>query len=516
VSPRSEVGAKAEGGAFRAVALAFLLVTAATQMPYAVAILRPPPGYRFIGSFYYPDDVHNYMSYAQQAEDGALLFRNKLVDAAHAPALLNPEWLGVGLVSRALGGGRLFVAWRVLALVSALAFFVAAWLALRTAGLPAPHALPALLLVSTGGGLGGILHTFFGRELRLCYDLYAGLFPALELLANPHFVTGTVLLLLALVAFARGRKAAYVALGSVLGLVRPYDLVLLVGITGVGTLAVTPWRRWLAELLPLLGFAPVVGYLYWLFYANPAFAFYTRAPYAFPTPAELGWALGPAALLAALAYPGAAAARDDPARRMRAQLLAWAAAALLVALLRPVHFSLQFMVGVGFPLLALAALGLARFRPAATLAAAALCCTTLVAGVRMVSRPQPFWFTPVERAEVVDRLRATCRPGDRVFAPQDIGLFAFGTTRCRAFVSHGIAPLHGQRMAQLAAFVTSRPEARQALLDDAGITLLVLPGAGGVQPAIWLPEGTSFRRLATVGHGPSAWTLYRREGGPSR
>jgi hypothetical protein len=297
----------------------------------------------------------------------------------------------------------------------------------------------------------------------------------------------------------------------VLGLVRPYDLVLLVGITGLATLVVTPWRRWLAELLPLLGFAPVVGYLYWLFYANPAFAFYTRAPYAFPTPAELAWALGPAALLAALAYPGAAAARDEPTRRMRAQLLAWAGAALLVALLRPVHFSLQFMVGVGFPLLALAALGLARFRPVVTLAVAALFCTTLVAGVRMVSQPQPFWFTPSDRAEVVDLLRATCRFGDRVFAPQDIGLFAFGTTRCHAFVSHGIAPRHEQRMAELASFAASRPEARQRLLDNAGVTLLVLPGAGGVEPAMWLPEDTPFRRLTTVGDGPSAWTIYRRE-----
>jgi hypothetical protein len=495
----------------RPVVLAFLLVAALTQLPHAAATLRPPPGQAYIGTFYYPDDVYNYMSYAQQAEDGALLFVNKVVEEKHRPALLNLEWLGVGLVSRALGGGQLFLAWRLLALAAAAAFLIAADLALRTAGLPATHRLPALLLVSTGAGFGGLLFSFAGRDLRRCYDLYAGLFPALELVANPHFVTGTALLLAALVCFARARATAGVLLGSVLAVVRPYDLVLLVGIVTLGSLLAAPWRQALRPLLPLFGLLPAVLYLYWLFYRNPAFAFYAQTEYGFPALGDLAWALGPAALLGASAFFGKAAAADSPyERRMRAHFVAWAGAALVVVLLRPVGFSLQFLVGVGFPLLALGALGLSHLRPALTLAAALALSSTLLVAVRFVSSPAPYWFTPRERMLLVDRLRAECRAGDRVFAPQDIGLFAFGTTRCRAFVSHAIAPTHAQRMAELEGFGAATPEARAALLDAAGITLLVLPDDAGPAPLAWLAEPSPFRRVATVGQGPTGWSLYRR------
>jgi hypothetical protein len=497
--------------ALRPVLLAFTLVAALTQLPYAVAGLRPPPGLAFIGTFYYPDDVYNYMSYAQQGEDGALVFRNKVVAAPHPPALVNLEWLGVGWLSAALGGGRLFVAWRILALVAGFGFVLAADRALAAAGLPASHRLPALVLVSTGAGLGGILF-LAGRELNRCYDLYAGLFPALELLANPHFVTGTALLVFALVAFARSRTIAGVLLGSALALVRPYDLVLLVGIVSLSTLFVARGWAALRPLLPLLGFLPAVLYLYWLFYENPAFAFYAQTPYAFPGLADLAWALGPAALLAVLASLGRReAAAGGPERRMRAQLVAWIACALAVVLLRPVGFSLQFLVGVGFPLLALGAIGLARFRPAVTLVTALAFATTLLIAVRFLLGPGPYWFMPRERMLVVERLREHCRSGDRVFAPEDIGLFAFGTTRCQAFVSHAIAPGYPERRAKLEAFGSMSSEARAALLEDASITLLVLPGDEGPRPLSWLPHGTAFRRVATAGAGPAGFSLYRRE-----
>jgi hypothetical protein len=458
--------------------------------------------------------VYNYMSYAQQAEDGALVFRNKLVETDHRPALVNLEWLGVGWLSALLGGGKLFVAWRGLAAASALAFLVGAHLALARAGLPAAHRLPALLLVSTGGGLGGVLFAT-GRPLQRCYDLYAGLFPALELLNNPHFLTGTALLVLALVAFAHSRALVGLLLGTALALVRPYDFVLLVASVSLGAALVAPWRRLPALVLPLLGFVPVVAYLYWLFYANPAFSFYAQAVYVSPGTLDLAWALAPAALLAGLALPGLVrdlAGAPAPEHRMRAQLVVWAGAALGVGLARPVGFSLQFLVGVGFPLLALGALGLARQRPRVTWLVSLAFASTLAVALGFVLGPRPLWFTPREHALVVDALRAECRPGDVVFAPEDIGLYAFGTTRCRAFVSHAIAPEYARRRAELEAFAQASRESRAALLDAASVTLLLLPHDAGPVPLAWLPEGTRFRRVAGLGPSAAGWTLYRRFG----
>jgi hypothetical protein len=155
-------------------------------------------------------------------------------------------------------------------------------------------------------------------------------------------------------------------------------------------------------------------------------------------------------------------------------------------------------------------LGLARFRPWVTLLCALLLSSTLLVAVRFVSGPGPFWFTPRERMLVVDLLREQCRPGDLVFAPEDIGLFAFGTTRCQAFVSHAIAPTYARRRAQLDGFASSSREARAGLLDEARVTLLVLPDDDGPVPLTWLPEATAFRRVATVGRGRTGWSVYRR------
>jgi hypothetical protein len=167
-------------------------------------------------------------------------------------------------------------------------------------------------------------------------------------------------------------------------------------------------------------------------------------------------------------------------------------------------------VGIGFPLLALGALGLARHRPWVTLVTAILFSSTLLVAVRFVLGPGPYWFTPRGRALMVEALRAECRSGDRVFGPQDISLFAFGTTRCQAFLSHAISPEYLRRRVQLEAFARLAPEARAALLDSTRMTLLVLPGDPGPLPRPWLPESSAWKRVATVGSGPDAWSVYRR------
>lgn len=500
--------------AVRPVAVAFLLVLALTVTPYVVATLGPPPGMAFIGTFYYGDDFYNYLSYAQQAEDGTFLFQNKVLLEEHPPALLNLEWWLVGGLSALLGGGRLLLSYRLFAVIAALGFLLVADRWLRRLGLGEAHRLPSLVLLATGGGLGGLLFTFTSRGLKDCLDVYAGLFPFLGLLTNPHFTAGTALLLLCLLLFdtagtTRARLAATLA-ATALALVRPYDLVVLVLVRTASVLILEPPRRWVATLLPLGGLLPVVLYLYWLFYRNRAFSFYAEAPYPFPPLSDFVWALAPATVLALFAF--IRSAPNPEAARARVHLAAWTGFGLLVVLLRPVHFSLQLLVGIGLPLLALGAFGLGPRAPRVTFLVALAFSTSQLAMLRFVARPNPLWFVPRGDVEFVRALRPTCRPGDVLFAPPSIGILAYGLTSCRAFLSHEIDPGYREKFEELRRFSSLGQRERTVLLDSYRITHLLLPGDAGPRPTAWLGADTVFRRTAVVAGGP-VWSLYLREPG---
>jgi hypothetical protein len=498
------------------VLLAGALFSAVAVAPYLRATLDPPPGTAFLGFFYYIDDHYNYLAHAEQAERGALVFTNKATLAEHRPALVNLEWWLVGRISKALGG-RPRAAYRVFGIVAAFLFFLAVDRWLVRGGLPGSHRLAALALVGAGGGLGGALYALAERPIDRCLDLYAGLFPFLGLLANPHFTLGTALLLLGLLHFETahgpGRVVGAGLLATALALVRPYDFVLLGTIRAASVLVLDPWRRWWAKLLPLATLLPAAAYLYWLFYRNPAFATYPGTVYPFPAALDLAWALGPAALAALVLRE-----RPPPeARRFHVPLVAWLGAGLAVAAARPVPFSLQFLVGVGAPLLMLVAHGLARWRAGVTLAVAGLSATSAATVLYFMLGPNPRWYVPAARIQAAESLRGRCGPRDLFLAPAEIGQLAQAVAPCRAFVSHPFAPGHAERAREMEAFYLGRsPEQRAAFLDAQGITHLLLPGDAGEAPVGWLGPDTPFRRLALVGQGPSALAVYGRSPAAAR
>jgi hypothetical protein len=489
--------------------ITFVLCAVSTA-PYLRAGLGPPAGRSFAGTFHWIDDFCNYVSYAQQAESGRLVFEDKLSTAPQRPALVNLEWWLVGRIS-ALLGRRPFVAFRVLGALATLALVAAVFQWLRGLGVPASHRTAAAVLVCTAGGLGGALFELTDRPVQRCPDLAIGFHPFLSILAQPHWTAGTALLLWALWCTWRartpGQHAAAVALGTLLGLVRPYDLVLLVAARGLAVLAGVRAARWPARLLPLAGLLPVVAYLGWLF--RSGFGAFSSSAYggiALP-PLDLVWALGPPALCLLAGLPLRTAAR----RAAALHLAAWIAVAALFVLLRPLSFSLQFGVGMGAPLLLLAARALARFRPAVTMLAALLLGSSALVAYRIVWRPEPAWFPLAERRAAAVALREPCRAGGLVLAPADIGLFTIALTSCRAYLSHPASPGFALRQRETSAFYgQADPAARSAWLERRCITHLVLPGDAGEDAAAWVGAGAGFRRSGVVRGGFGALSLYER------
>jgi hypothetical protein len=493
------------GKGARPAVLVFLLLAAVSVSLATRAWLLAPKGTVFVGTFYYVDDFYNYLSYVEQAERGALVFRNKLADPAGAPSLVNLEWLAVGWLSALLGGSPL-VAYRVFGLgaLAALVLGVDRWLA--RCGLEASRRLAGLLLVFTGGGLGGALLALGRLPGERALDVRLGAFPFVEAIANPHFLAGTALLLSALGAFAAGRAWLGAGLGTVLGLVRPYDAGLLAGVEGLAVVLTSPAREWPRRLLPVASLGLVLGYNGWLLLGSPD-ARRIVAPYgaSASSPGDLALALGPAALLAltALRLHGV----DGSGHRLRLAL--WASLAVAIVLLRPVSFSLQFVVGVGVPLLSLAAVGLARFGPRALEAVVPLMASTAAVATWLCTLSSPSWHVPADRWRVAPALRSACQPGDVVLSPPDIGLYVGGLTPCWPWVSHAAAPAYAERAEAVRRFYGATPADRAALLERAGAAHVVLPAP---PPEGWLPEGTLFRPGPATGGGSVVWS---RVGAPA-
>jgi hypothetical protein len=497
-----------------------LVLAAVGAAPYVRAALAPLPGRAFTGYFWFTDDAYNYLSFVQQAEDGALAFRNKLVLEPHEPALVNPEWWAVGVLSRSMGR-RPIAAYRVFAVAAILGLVAGIHAWLRDAGLPARHAAAALLLVCLGGGMGATC-VLLGSPLGPCVDVASGLYPFMEILANPHFATGTALLLWSLRAFRMahdggGARAALAAagLGSVLAVTRPYDAVLLVAIRTAVVLATDPPARWARHAGAMALLAPAVAYDAWVFLRVPAFASYTAIEYVFPPPSAFAWALAPPALVGLSAWAagrargvavGAVAGR--PERVTALHYAVWLGLGVLVIGLDPVNFSFQFLVGLGVPLLSLAALALSAFPPRATLAAAALLSTAAAAALRVTLLDSPAWNVSEERMAVARALRGHCRPGEILLAPPDIGLYAGGFSACTPYVSHAAAAGHAERAEAVRAFYQGRdPAAGAALLERACAAHLVLPASAALADHA---GGAPFRPVQAVGMPPRAIAIYSR------
>jgi hypothetical protein len=359
--------------------------------------------------------------------------------------------------------------------------------------------------------VGGLLFELTARPAARCADLSPGIFPFLSALANPHWLVGTWLLLESGAAVSRAASRADILRGlllaMVLGLSRPYDMVLLVLVQVAAVLIRRPAGEWARSLLPLTGLLPVVAYLYWVFFAIARFRGFSGVYY-HPPPLDLLLALGPALALAiwAVRSGGGSAAPE-----MRLRLWLWTALGVLVTASGAVRFSLQFGVGAGLPLLMLGAWGLPRLGRRGGPVLVAAFATTAVVALRIVMAADPHWFVAAERRQAVLALREQCRAGDVVMGPEDLGLQMLSLTACRPFLAHPVSPDYESRKAAVTAFYTSLPASeRRRLLEIARVRHVLLPGRLPPEPTPWLGAGSGFERTASVGEGEAAIGIYSR------
>ena len=499
----------------RAVLLLWLLLMAWTSALYLRAALQPPPGRVFAGTFHWIDDVYNYVSYVQQAEDGAFLFRNKLLDRrAHASRAREPRVVGRGpRVSRSSGAAL--------------------------PGLPAPRARGGTLALRRRGG------ALAARAGSARHPPPAGPAPRLPR-GRPRRSP--------LRADRPARRAAAsiwpwpASPSSRSSRTRTSWPAPRSSCGRCGASRPCPGREASCSARPRDG-------------PGPGAALRPRSPIGADRPRPAGVAAAPPA--GGPARGGSPTTRGCCLEHDRSRLLGptppspspparspagdlgpgrparpdgagaartaegagppppgalGGARALVVAAAARSPFSLQFVVGVGVPLLVLGAAGLARFAPPLDRPRRALPVDERGGGD--ADRRSRTTRTGSCRARGWRRrlaLRGLCLPGDRVLAPPDIGLYVDGLTACHAFVAHPAAPDYDERLAEARAFYARgfprgssrarRPAARHAPRPA---------GRCGSAPAGWLGGGHAVPAVAQVGPGLRAHHDLRAAGARRR
>ncbi|HEY7409323.1 MAG TPA: hypothetical protein VII13_01195 [Vicinamibacteria bacterium] len=470
----------------RILLLAWLAAGALAVGPEWLAERKPPPGRAFPGAFFFQDDYHQHLSFAEQATRGHLVFYNKFDLRPHEPFLVNLTWGAGGLLGR-LTGGDAEDGMRLAHLLGLGGLVLGGALVLRLGGVREGGLGWGLLLLLAGGGLGWLRRLLEGPD-AWTPDLGTSLFPMMQAASGPHGVVGTALILVAFARFVEwrargGRRWPWLVAAGLLGVTRPFELVLFLFVVlllmahdlarGKGRAALAPgWEcLW---LLPMLLYDVVV------FRFHPAFGAYGGGQNTVikPPVAELFWAVLPALALAGMGL--ARRPRSGAGREMVAVLLAAAAAVILLLAMPWFPFALQFVSTLGPVLLLLAGiLTAARWRPVAALALAP---TSFLILVRLF-HPSEEWFTSADNMAAARALAGTCRPHDVVLAPEEPSLIFSGLTPCSVVHGHRVlTPDPWRRAAEVRAFY--RPEThpywRAGYLHHLRARFVVLPPRGRV------------------------------------
>jgi hypothetical protein len=456
---------------------------------YARLAAHPPAGRAFPPALWFQDDVYQHLSFAEQASRGHLLLGNKFDPRKHVALLVNPTWAAMGLAGRAVG--NLVVGMHLVALLSVVALGAGVGRWLHRAGLRGRALTWAILLFFTGGGLGWLQLLISGQDGPSSPDLSMAVFPSFHVLnASAHACAALAMLVWSLQLLldwrsGQGRAWTWIAVAALLGLSRPFDLVLfaLVALSLAGRDALRGEGREAMRLAGTLAWlGPVVLYDGLVYFLHPSFSLWTGPQNFVPGPSwsGLAWGLGPAVLAASWPRRGTAPEPEDAfAASSRWVFAVWAGLAVISLVPGPLAFASQFANAAGAALLLSAA---ARLPPKALpWAVVALLPSTLVNGARLAWPPES-WFPPRDYAEAVRALAQRCEPGEFVYGPSDPSLMIAAGTPCGAIFGHRVlTPDFSQRAAESEIFYNPHTTAawRREYLARMGARFVLIPRRSG-------------------------------------
>ncbi|MCC7359239.1 MAG: hypothetical protein IT317_07175 [Anaerolineales bacterium] len=466
-----------------------LAVMTFTLVPYLAAWSAARDGWQFGGFLLAVEDGNAYLARMGRGARGQLLETLSFSTEPQRGTLLLPALHLLGWLAGPDPRTEL-IAYHTTRVLSGIGLLAASYTFLAAFVISVTWRRVALVLVALGGGLGWLIVVLVpgGAWLgSLPPDLILPeAFSFLVLFNFIHLALARALLLLALLAYLRGRGRLAGGLLLLAGLNQPLAIALAGALMGLhATLGWLlrrrfsdwPWPRDLrTAMVAGLIAGPFLLYVTISLRLDPLLRQW-MAQNILSSPPPIHYLLAYAVLLLP-AWSGLRALWGT-APRLAVLAAAWIVLALLLAYL-PVPPQRRFLEGVQLPLAALAALGLSQLarpwrRPAAGLVLALSLPTTLLVWLGALGAArlvQPPIFRPPDELAAFAWLRANAHLGDAGLAAYATGNALPAYTPLSAYVGHGPETvfLADKLLRVFVFYAAATPDSdRRALLNEAGI-----------------------------------------------
>lgn len=360
-SPKSKILTALFAGA-----AAFIL----SAVPYFLAESKTPPGRKFCGQVAYTEDQKMYFSFIRQAYDGKWAFNNRLTNRKNGDVFVNLQFLLVGRLMNIfhLSENAVYQLWRFL---GALCLFGGFAFLASLFEFSNRRWFLALCIFGFGGGFGifpaaaGAAHLLSKPLVRtLSPDLWSGLHPFQQILANPHFSLPHGIMLIGFAVFLLAenrRKVPYYYLSGLIfflnGFFRPYDLITVAVIFPCYACIASIGNRFdltrIGErMVPALMILPALGYHIWLFKFNPAFKYWSLQGHNIASLPAPWWHFAGFGLAGFLAIIRILKIKKQPLSKNEHFLIAWFGVIFFLEYIGLCIPSLGFSPQVGVPIIA--------------------------------------------------------------------------------------------------------------------------------------------------------------------
>ncbi len=514
-----------------------LVLGGLSLLPYLLAYAWTPPGKHFAGFFFIADDATTYLAKMHQGADGGWLWTDPYTSEAHGGVFLFGFYLLLGHLA-ALLHLPLVAAYHLARVAGGVALVLAVDRLAQRLLAPELRRL-AVVFTMLAAGLGFVAQalgnpSLLGMRLE-ALDLHL---PELSgwysLLAIPHFVWATTLIVLALTGLLDLQERPSVrttvitgVLLTALAAIHPQMIPVLAIMWAAYRLVLWRWgarpsaRSLLADAAVFAIPVPLLLYNAWLLYTDPTIALWAKqwkhqAPNILSLLISLGLPLAAAAYATALTWR-----RRDP---KLALFMVWPP--LVIALLylpNVANIQRRLLDALYVPLGFLAAVGLRALpvrwpRRAARLERilVPLFCLSsavvLAIALRFASGVYPEIYLSQDQAQTLGWLSTHHTAGDRVLSSPGDGLFIPAWSGVPVYVGHYSETLDyfGKiRTADAILQATTPPARLQSFLHDNGITLLYW-GPDERRGRSFDPGQVSFLRLVYEAGGVQLYRLTER------